>query len=482
MPFFDDGTQPFGFLRKAGVSKGSMLTASAANNSFCAVSHFASRQRATRRLAISSVFMIGRALRVQIFRTGVSPQKSSRRSSGERGIDNVAMQAFGKGSRSKSLPPKSETARNFKVIPRLVRSWIGFFSLLPAAMKSCFRTALVLVSAFFAAQSPATAATSASSQPAPAPGAAASVLTWNDLVRRPELRPATCTVNREFKFQSGQAVRAGTQVSILEVKPNELVVGATNGTNFGVKPTDTNALELANAVYGKLTPEQRALTYAALLQRMDLWPYRVKLMLPFELEGRKTRVGDPATLLKAEGNQLLVRLEGTDIAFNVQPQETDLLTNARNFLVSEKGAPGRMLEELAGKLVNPLDGRPTSLDAAARPKYVVLYMGAGWCGPCQAFSPQLVKMLKEKNPAPGEVATIYLSGDKSPGEMKAYVTKMGIAWPTLRYNNSGQLPAFSALFGNTIPQLVVTDRHGKVVVDSNRIGYDRALAQLKQLL
>jgi hypothetical protein len=33
-----------------------------------------------------------------------------------------------------------------------------------------------------------------------------------------------------------------------------------------------------------------------------------------------------------------------------------------------------------------------------------------------------------------------------------------------------------------IPQLVVTDRHGKLLVDSNQVGYDRALAQFAALL
>src|SRR5688572_20650240 len=41
----------------AGVACGSMLIASAAYNSFWASSHFASRQSAIRRLAISSVFI-----------------------------------------------------------------------------------------------------------------------------------------------------------------------------------------------------------------------------------------------------------------------------------------------------------------------------------------------------------------------------------------------------------------------------------------
>jgi thiol-disulfide isomerase/thioredoxin len=215
---------------------------------------------------------------------------------------------------------------------------------------------------------------------------------------------------------------------------------------------------------------------------MDLWPYRLKLLLPFELEGRKTRVGDSAIFLGLEGDQLFIRLEGTDLAINVQPQETDIMSQARTILEEPRGASGRVLDEVAGKLVSSITGRQVTLDPDSRPEYVVMYMGAGWCGPCQVFSPELVKLVKAKSPKPSDVVLLYLSGDRNPLEAKNYITKLGIDWPTLYFRNRGQLPAFAPLFGDTIPQLVVTDRHGKVVIDSNKVGTARALAQLKQLL
>lgn len=330
------------------------------------------------------------------------------------------------------------------------------------------------VSSFaLAASSPAT--------PTAAP-AVAGALTWNDLVRRPETRPVSAKINREFRFQGGVVVRAGTEVNLLEFKPATLVVGTKDGrTNFDVKADDTDVLALANAAWAQLTPAQRALTYPALLQRTDLWPYRVKLQVPFELSGRKTRVGDTAILLKQEGQDLLVRLDGTDIAFNVQPSETDLMAQARTALTAERGIPGRLLEEFSGKLVSPSTGRTVVLDAAARPKYVVMYMGAGWCGPCQEFSPKLVAGLKKKGFKPEDVTLLYLSGDKTSAEAKTYTAKLGIDWPMLTFKNRGQLPAFAPLFGDVIPQLVVTDRHGKVLIDTAKSGFDGALAQLQKL-
>lgn len=337
------------------------------------------------------------------------------------------------------------------------------------------------------AATPASSARPAARPPAPAhaspPAAPPAPLVWADLVRRPETRPLTCTVNRDYKFQGGSAVRAGTKVNVLELRGGDLVVGTPDGRlNFGAKPEETDVLAVANAAWAALTPAQRELTYAALLRRQDLWPYNLKLLVPLDIDNRKTRVGEPVLFLGVEGSQLLVRFTDANVAFNVDAAQTDLMAQAREGIENEPLRAGRLLEEFAGKLVSPLDGRAVSLDAAARPKYVVLYRGAGWCGPCQQFSPLLVKLIQEKAPKPEDVTFLYISADNSPGEAKAYVTKLGIAWPTLYYRSRDQLPAFAPLFGDAIPQLIVTDRHGKILVDSARIGQQRALTQLQQML
>jgi len=347
----------------------------------------------------------------------------------------------------------------------------------PAAVKPPAPTAV--------ATKPLPPATPVATATAASAAAAAPVkpLTWNDLVGRRETRPATCTVNKEFRFQSGAVVKAGTLVNVIEASGSQLTLGTVDGKiNFGARPEETDILAVANAAWAQLTPAQRDLTYQVLNQRMDLWPYRITLLAAYSFQSGQTRAGDSALFLGFEGSQPLVMHEATKMLFNVETVETDILAQARAKLVTESGAPGRLMEELSGKLVSPLTNQPVALDLNSRPNYVVLYRGAGWCGPCHAFSPGLVALLAEKKPAASDVALIYVSADKTPAEAKAYVTKIGIDWPTLYYSRNDQLPAFNKMFGNSIPQLIVTDRHGKVLIDSARIGTAQALKQLEKLL
>ncbi|MBE2213563.1 MAG: PD40 domain-containing protein [Opitutaceae bacterium] len=337
-----------------------------------------------------------------------------------------------------------------------------------------------------AATTPAPAAAAVRATPAASPGTPTpppAPLTWNDLVRRREARPATCTVNKDFRFQSGAVVKAGTLVNVIEASGSQLTLGTLDGQiNFGARPEETDILAVANAAWAQLTPAQRDLTYQALNQRMDLWPYHIKLLAAYTFQSGQTKSGDSALFLGFEGSQPLVMHEATKTLFNVETVETDIMAQARATLVSEAGTPGRLMEELAGKLVSPLTNESVALDLNSRPKYVVMYRGAGWCGPCQVFSPQLVTLLDDKAPAASDVALIYISSDRTPAEAKAYVTKIGIDWPTLYYSRNDQLPAFNKFFGDSIPQLVVADRHGKVLIDSARVGQAQALQQLRKLL
>lgn len=314
--------------------------------------------------------------------------------------------------------------------------------------------------------------------------AVAQDLTWAELVRRPEHWPAQCTINRAVTFQSGASVTAGQKLDVLELQAGEIALSTADGrTTFTAKPEDTDALAGAREAWNKLTPAQRELTYAALLRRTDLWPYRVAGREPFDLGGaNKIAKGEPLVLIAAEGNELLVGSVKLNTSFTVRPQQTDLIVHARRLLADPQGAPGRIVEELQGKLLDPATGKPAALATNAALRYVVFYRGAGWCPPCRQFSPTLLKTYQELKPKHPDFELIFLSDDKSVPDLQKYVKEEGFPWLTVTQARLKELLIVAPALGRSIPQLLVMDRHGKVLIDSNQMDRAVALKRLEALL
>lgn len=306
-------------------------------------------------------------------------------------------------------------------------------------------------------------------------------LTWADLARRPEIWPAQCTVKRAMKFQQ-DSISVGQKVDVLAVRANQIELATSKGLTFAAKPEDTDALALAASTWKKLTPKQRELTFATILQRKDLWPYRVKLTQEANLGDGPIPVGTAVILQSVEGSQLLVVHEKLNTLFDVEPRNTDLIAHAWRAIESPASAPGRYAEELSGKLVNATTGSVTKIDASNEPRYYAFYRGASWCGPCRQFSPSLVKFYNRIKPAHPEFEMILVSDDKNPTDMYSYAKEEGFAWPAVPAAQYPNLKIINPLFGNSIPQLVVTDRSGKVLIDSARVGREPALKQLEALL
>jgi len=312
---------------------------------------------------------------------------------------------------------------------------------------------------------------------------AAQGLTWAELAGRPDLWPAQCTLNRPIKFKQGGGVDAGQRLKVLQLEADRAVVATLDGRyRFAVKPEDTDILRVAGGAAANLSAGQRGLTYAAVLRRPDLWPYRVTLKEAADLGGNVVRAGEKVVVLGVEQDQLLVGCQRLNTSFDVAPQTTDLLDQARRFVDATGGAPGRFVEELDGKLVDISTSAPTSLTDPSRLRYLVFYRGAGWCGPCREFSPSLVKFYKEMKPTHPEFDIVFISADHSAAEMHAYAKDEGFTWSAVPAERDPQLLLINPLFGDTIPQLVVTDRYGKVLIDSNQVTRPVALQKLAALL
>ncbi|HVU28747.1 MAG TPA: thioredoxin family protein [Verrucomicrobiae bacterium] len=300
-----------------------------------------------------------------------------------------------------------------------------------------------------------------------APFAFAQQLTWAQLVQHPELWPTQCTLKRGFDFQSGASVKAGQTVAILEIHPNQMVVGTLTGKaiSFDVKPNDTDALDAANAAYAKLTPKQRALTYAAIFQNKDLWPYYLTLKDTFDLSsGQRVNKGDKVTFRDVHNGKLEVGVEKFNTVLDLEPTDTDLMEQARKFVDDPNGAPSRLIAELQPNLIGSTTGKPDPLDTNALPRYIVFLRGGNFCPICQRFMPSLVKFYNETKPKHPEFEIIYLSCDGSAAEMEKFAKAEGFSWPAVNYERSSYLFQVIPYFKPPIPQLTVMDQRGHVLI------------------
>lgn len=308
-------------------------------------------------------------------------------------------------------------------------------------------------------------------------------LTLAELARRPEFLPAQVTLKQPVKLQGRPQLNAGQKLTLVSVRGANVEVETPDGRSvFNVKADDTDVLATAQAMHDKLTPAQRALTYQAVLQKKELWPYRVKLTQAQRLSGGELKPGEAGILVGVEGNDLLLVYEKGKFLFNVAPRDTDLLDSARQLVANPKAFPSRVFEDLQGKLIHPGTQAAAALAGGADLKYFVFYRGAGWCGPCRQFSPSLVKFYNQTKPKHPEFEVVFISGDKTPAEMRNYAKEMGFAWSTVPQNRQPEMQIVNRLFTNLIPQLVVTDRQGNVVIDSARVGTAAALQQFDALL
>jgi nucleoredoxin len=81
--------------------------------------------------------------------------------------------------------------------------------------------------------------------------------------------------------------------------------------------------------------------------------------------------------------------------------------------------------DLDGKLVELRNKftQPVKNSSIGQAKYIAFYCGAGWCGACHRFTPELVKFCNEMKPKYANFEVVFLSDDRSPVEMQNYITE-----------------------------------------------------------
>ena len=150
------------------------------------------------------------------------------------------------------------------------------------------------------------------------------------------------------------------------------------------------------------------------------------------------------------------------------------------------GPPSAMQRLFTGKLLRFANGKAQNVgaEALAGVKYYALYYSASWCGPCRAFTPDLVRAYRELKQAHPEFELIFISGDHSAGEMLAYMREDKMPWLAVKYDQREQKMVDYS--GPGIPCLVLVDAKGKVLADTYRgddyLGPQQALEATKRIL
>jgi thiol-disulfide isomerase/thioredoxin len=143
--------------------------------------------------------------------------------------------------------------------------------------------------------------------------------------------------------------------------------------------------------------------------------------------------------------------------------------------------------DLQGKLVELKNKfiQPVKNFTLGQAKYIAFYCGAGWCGPCHHFTPELVKFYNEMKPKYPNFEVVFLSDDKSAVEMQNYMAKMSMPFPAVRWDAVKWSKA-ERLCGAGIPCLVVIDQNDHIVSNSfeglNYVGPYKVVEDLRKLL
>ncbi|MEM9295667.1 MAG: thioredoxin-like domain-containing protein [Planctomycetota bacterium] len=113
------------------------------------------------------------------------------------------------------------------------------------------------------------------------------------------------------------------------------------------------------------------------------------------------------------------------------------------------------------------DGQLHAVDASelADVEYLAIYYSAHWCGPCRAFTPDLVTFYNDFKADHPNFELVFISSDRDEDAMSGYVAGDAMPWLVLDYDLRKTSP-LKQYAGRGIPCLVLLDQAGTVLSDS----------------
>ncbi len=129
-------------------------------------------------------------------------------------------------------------------------------------------------------------------------------------------------------------------------------------------------------------------------------------------------------------------------------------------------ASDAMYELFGDELRNTRD-KKVSVDALAN-KTIGIYFSAHWCPPCRAFTPSLVEFHNEMTQQGKPFEIVFVSSDRSKGDMYGYMKEMDMPWLALPFGDDHK-KSLSKKYGvRGIPMLVIIDSKGELVTGNGR--------------
>lgn len=121
--------------------------------------------------------------------------------------------------------------------------------------------------------------------------------------------------------------------------------------------------------------------------------------------------------------------------------------------------PGKQAPDFT---MNGPDGKPVTLsDVYRKNKVTMIDFWAGWCGPCRAFNPKLVKIYKEFHKQGFEVLGVSLDRDEK--TWKDAIRNDKLTWPQvsdLKYWDTEVAKTYNVRY---IPQNIFVDQNGVIL-------------------
>ena len=209
------------------------------------------------------------------------------------------------------------------------------------------------------------------------------------------------------------------------------------------------------------------------------WGCALALAIPLaRAEMWETTQGDrcEGTLAGVYGTSIIVAGRAGATQLSLEFLDDVALGRVADYLAARARAPvawasstGKIAASLRGRLQIMRDGKPVKFDPGTRPEpeIYLVYFGAFWCGPCRAFSPDLVKGYRQlKELASDRFELVFVSEDKNADEQESYIRKAGMPWPFVRYDDLGDVEPIEHWAGPGIPSLVVLTRDGDILYNS----------------